>query len=121
MIRKKEPDMDLGHRLRQLREKSNMSIYDVERAIGVHFSTVSKYELNKRQPSLEVLKELAGLYQVSLSELIGEEPKEQELSQELISTLTRREDLRKLLVLAADGDRETIELISKLLEKIVHK
>ncbi|GAB6877276.1 helix-turn-helix domain-containing protein [Thermaerobacter litoralis] len=58
---------DLGGRLRRIRESRNLSIYEVERRTGMHFSTISKYERNERQPSLDVLRELAALYDVPVS------------------------------------------------------
>ncbi|QIA28004.1 helix-turn-helix transcriptional regulator [Thermaerobacter sp. PB12/4term] len=58
---------DLGGRLRRIRESRNLSIYEVERRTGMHFSTISKYERNERQPSLDVLRELAALYEVPVS------------------------------------------------------
>ena len=34
----------------------------------MHFSTIARYERNERQPNLDVLRELADLYQVPVSE-----------------------------------------------------
>ena len=45
-----------------------MSLADVEEATGMHFSTIARYERNERQPNLDVLRELAELYQVPVSE-----------------------------------------------------
>lgn len=64
---------DLGHILRRLRKSKRMSIYDVEKRTGLHFSSISKYERNERLPSLQVLKELAELYGVPLGSLVTEE------------------------------------------------
>lgn len=64
--------MDLGKRLRQLRERRGMSIYEVERRARLHFSTISKYERNERQPSIDVLQELAEVYGVPLAGIFAE-------------------------------------------------
>ncbi|HEY8415488.1 MAG TPA: helix-turn-helix transcriptional regulator [Thermaerobacter sp.] len=63
---------DLGRRLRRIRESRNLSIYEVERRTGMHFSTISKYERNERQPSLEILRELAAVYEVPVTALIAD-------------------------------------------------
>lgn len=64
--------MDLGKRLRALRESKGYSIYDVERRAQLHFSTISKYERNERQPSIEVLRELAEIYEVPLASIFAD-------------------------------------------------
>lgn len=83
---------DLGKRLRELREKNNMSIYDVERKTSLHFSTISKYERNERTPSLNKLLELAEAYQVPPGVLLSNE-------EEILSFLPAelRENARKLM------------------------
>jgi transcriptional regulator with XRE-family HTH domain len=64
--------LTLGERLRRIRQSRNLSLYDVEAKTGLHFSTIGKYERGERTPNLQVLRELAAVYQVSLSELLGE-------------------------------------------------
>lgn len=93
---------DLGRKLRQLRQAKNMSIYDVERATGLHFSTISRYERNERQPSLDTLRELAEIYGASLAELIADEKREmtRQLPDDLAAKarlLLERDDLAILL------------------------
>ena len=62
----------LGNRLRHYRERAGYSIYDVEKRVGRHFSTISKYERGERQPNLSTLRELAATYEVPLGQLIGD-------------------------------------------------
>ena len=83
----------LGDRLRRLRLERNLSLYDVERLSGFHFTTIGKYERGERRPSLEVLRELARVYQVPLSELLEEgkeEPPRQRI-QEALELLSEEE------------------------------
>ncbi len=84
----------LGERLRSLRLERNLSLYDVERLSGLHFTTIGKYERNERKPSLQVLRELARVYQVPLSELLELEeeagPAKQRI-QEAVKLLTEEE------------------------------
>lgn len=65
--------INLGDRLRKLRHARKLSLYDVERKTGLHFSTVGRYERNEREPSIEILRELAEIYEVSVSELLNDE------------------------------------------------
>lgn len=78
---------DLGRRLRRIRENRKLSIYDVERRTGLHFSTISKYERNERQPSLEALRELAAVYQVPVTALIADQVDLQAVLPPRIATL----------------------------------
>ncbi|MEX2356639.1 MAG: helix-turn-helix transcriptional regulator [Thermaerobacterales bacterium] len=62
--------MNLGKRLRTIRERNRFSLYDVERQVGLHFSTIAKYERNERQPGIDVLRDLAAVYKVPVAALI---------------------------------------------------
>lgn len=111
---------DLGRKLRQLRQSKNMSIYDVERATGLHFSTISRYERNERQPSLDTLRELAEVYGASLADLIADEKREmtRQLPDDLAvkaRLLLEREDLSALVgqlqQLPPDAVRNLLEFV----------
>lgn len=111
---------DLGRRLRQLRKRKKLSIYDVERRLGIHFSTVSKYERNERRPSLEVLRELAALYEVPLGSLVtGVDDLEGMLAPDQLRwlrLLDRRSDLGRLLDAAAALPPERVDALIRFLE-----
>ena len=59
-----------GTRLKQARKSKSLTQYEVAARLGIDFTTVSKYENNKSQPDHETLRELAGLYEVSLDWLV---------------------------------------------------
>jgi len=92
---------ELGNRLRRYRERAGLSIYDVEKVVGRHFTTISKYERGERQPSIEILGELAATYDVPLGRLVAEVADAEELVAEevLIAAriLERRPDVVDLL------------------------
>ena len=60
----------LGETLHNIRKDKNLSIYDVEKATGIHYSTISRYERDQREPKLQILKELAEYYEVPLAQLV---------------------------------------------------
>lgn len=107
--------MDLGKRLRELRERSGFSIYEVERRARLHFSTISKYERNERQPSIDVLQELAEVYGVPLASIFAERADLQEfLPEEEIEWLSwLRADRRlvELLELARSLPEQRLEAL----------
>lgn len=67
-----ELDLEIGLKLRKMREDLKLSTREVARRIGVDHSYISKIEGGK-MPSLEKLKKLCGLYGISIQSLFGEE------------------------------------------------
>ncbi|HEY8552339.1 MAG TPA: helix-turn-helix transcriptional regulator [Thermaerobacter sp.] len=113
---------DLGGRLRRIRESRNLSIYEVERRTGLHFSTISKYERNERQPSLDALRELAALYQVPVTAFLADELDLEAVLPPRLAALARQLLDRPALVeacerLAALDDRQILAL-TEFLDRI---
>jgi transcriptional regulator with XRE-family HTH domain len=62
--------MSFGTRLRQARNEKHLTQNQVAVKLGIDFTTISKYENDRSQPDNEILKELAGIYEVSLDWLL---------------------------------------------------
>lgn len=58
-------------RLRELREKRNMTQQQVADCLGIRKATYQGYEYNKYEPKLDKLLQLAELFDVTLDELMG--------------------------------------------------
>ena len=72
--RKKAKELSgLGSRLRQARKRKETTIGQVAEALGRHANTVYHWEAGKAQIGYDDLIRLAGLYEVSLAWLIGDE------------------------------------------------
>ena len=63
----------LNERLKQAREEKGISQVEAARAIGVSQAAYCYYEQGLRDPSLENIKRLSRLYNVSLDWLVGTE------------------------------------------------
>lgn len=63
--------VDLGAKLKELREEQGFSQRQVSMRVGVSSSMISAYESGSRQPSYEVLIKLTRLYKVSADYLLG--------------------------------------------------
>ena len=61
----------LGEKIRDFREKKGWNQNELAERIGVTQKSVSKYELNKTQPSYDVLSALSNLFGVSIDYLLG--------------------------------------------------
>jgi len=61
----------LGERLTEQRLLRRLSQKEVATAVGVSVSVISNYEHGERNPSVETLMALAGLYRCSVDYLLG--------------------------------------------------
>ena len=59
----------MGQRLRELRDKADLSLRELAKIIGVSPPFISDIELGRRFPSEEILKKLARALDVSLEDL----------------------------------------------------
>jgi transcriptional regulator with XRE-family HTH domain len=69
-----EPVVNLGARLKGVRQRSGMSLREVARQLGVSPSFVSQLENGKSQPSVATLYSLAQLLDVSIDQLFAADP-----------------------------------------------
>ena len=67
--------MNLGETIYKLRTEKNMSQGDLADALEVSRQSVSKWENNSAVPELEKLMNMSQLFEVTLDELVGSEPK----------------------------------------------
>lgn len=62
---------DFGYRLKKLRKNKRMTQEGAATRLGVSKTTISGYENNVKNPSLETLTKLASLYGVSTDYILG--------------------------------------------------
>lgn len=82
--------MNLGEQLRTLRRKNNLSQNDLAQKLACSKSSISMYENNRRRPSIEILIELAKIYNIDMNSLLlwqEEEPSSSEFSKNEIDEL----------------------------------
>ncbi len=67
--------MEIGERLRSIREAKGMTIYRLSQETGIAHNHISDLERGTRKPSVETLRRLAAPLGITLSELFsnGEE------------------------------------------------
>lgn len=102
----------MQNRIRELRKQRGMTMKELGKVIGVAESTVSQYELGRRQPDNETLLTLGEFFEVSVDYLLGgisyPDPRLKELTeksdfQKKLDNLARdmTEDEKRQLLLAA--------------------
>ena len=63
--------VDFGTRLKELRKSAGLTQKQLADRLGITASVVSYYELSERTPSPEVLVKLAGIFHVSVDDMLG--------------------------------------------------
>lgn len=63
--------MNLGNRLLELRKEFNLDRETLANALNISYSSLSKYETNKRFPSQDLLILMADYFGVSIDYLLG--------------------------------------------------
>ncbi len=58
-----------GEHLRNLREESGLTLKFVSEQIGIDTSLLAKIERNERQPTKQIIKQVAGFFKVDQKEL----------------------------------------------------
>jgi transcriptional regulator with XRE-family HTH domain len=61
----------VGPRLRELRQRRNVTLTQLAEDTGISVSTLSRLEAGQRKPTLELLLPIARAYGVSLDDLVG--------------------------------------------------
>lgn len=61
----------MQNRLREVRNKTNLTLSSYSRMIGIPSNTLSQYETGKREPRLETWEKLANFWKVSVPYLQG--------------------------------------------------
>lgn len=62
--------MTFGKRLKQARNKKQLTQNQVAGVLGIDYTTISKYENDKSQPDNDILQRMSSLYDVSLDWLL---------------------------------------------------
>lgn len=99
--------MTLGKRLRQFRDKLGYSRETAAHMLGVSFSSLEKWETDKRKPTLAKAQKLAQLYGVDVSSLVGD-------------TLPKKEEDAELLELAFEY-KDILMAFTTMDEVVLHK
>lgn len=63
--------MDIGKRIEQVREEKGLTQSALAREMGVSQSAVSQIEAGERNPSYEMLRQIAAALKVSVPHLVG--------------------------------------------------
>ncbi|MBW9159352.1 helix-turn-helix domain-containing protein [Clostridium tagluense] len=118
----------IGSKLAALRKKSNLTQKELADILGVKAATIGHWEKARNEPSYEMLQKLTSIYDISISELFGEETDNLLLSDNLknsliykiIDMLLEEGDLDKSDPITFDSlDEPSKKMIKGALDKII--
>lgn len=65
--------MTIGQRIKAERKRNGLTQKELAEICGLHVNTIQQYELNKRQPRIEMLKEIAKWLGCTVNDLVYDE------------------------------------------------
>ena len=77
----------IGTFLKELRKEKELTQEQLAETLNVSRRTVSRWETGNNMPDLDLLAEMADLYQVELRELLNGERKNEQMNEELKETV----------------------------------
>lgn len=84
--------MTIGKRIKTLRKENNDTLEVLGRKLNFNYSNLSKIERGTRRPSIDLLKAISELYNVPVSQLIGEDIDSLERSSSFLEETTHLEN-----------------------------
>ena len=82
----------IGAFLKALRKEKNLTQEQAAEQLGVSNRTVSRWETGTNMPDISLLQEIAGLYGVSIPELIDGERKGENMNEEVKEVVSKMSD-----------------------------
>ena len=86
----------LGDKIKLYRENKKMTQNDIADVLEVSAATVSKYESGALEPSIESLKRLAELFEISIDELLNDQEEKFDVSKINVLDILREQKEMKL-------------------------
>ena len=107
--------MDVGANIKKIRKEKGLQQKQVALELGIDQSNYNKMENNKREPSLDVLNKLAGLFNVSVDQILN---RDATIPIEVtVEDKTTTEQVR-LIQQLDDSDKQTVfKIIDTMLTK----
>lgn len=62
--------MSIGYNLKKIRKKKKLTQEDFGKLVGLSTNTIQRYELGKRQPTIETINKIAAALEVPVNELL---------------------------------------------------
>jgi len=115
------PKLNLGKRLRQIREAKKLSQRDVERKGGLTKRYVSRVENGHTIPNVETLQKFANAVEVPVYQILFEEPRRFDFQQGVRLSRDNENLFHQLVPLVANMDEQDRSLLLTVAQRAVAK
>lgn len=105
--------MNLGDRIKALREEKGYMQKDVADNLGIAANTLSGYERNVRKPDAPILNKIASYYGVSVDFLLGNENKIDDLERSMPEGVNA---LRRIRNLSEESQKRILSILNSVME-----
>lgn len=112
-----EIDKIIGHRIKKCRQKKQMSQKDLAYVLEVSQTTITAWENNKQEPSLEKIRKMAEIFEIDKEYLTGNDLK----TQQAIKEITSDENIYSNNNLLTKNELETITKLKNNLNNLQTK
>lgn len=103
-----------GQRFLKLRKARNLTQEDIAKKLNISAQAVSKWENDISSPDISLLPDIAGIFNITIDELLGKETNKTEVLPE-----GKRKDINSMMlyinILSVDGDKVKVNLPMSLI------
>lgn len=110
--------MDIGQRIRFLREQNSLSQLDLSRKLHISNSALSQYESGARTPSDDIKLKIASYFGVSVDYLLGLPDKQKAPNSNELDAIPGMKELEDVMSRLSDAGRETLLQQARALQSL---
>lgn len=111
--------------LKYLRSRENLSQSELSEKLGLSKSTISMYEVGKREPDLETLELIADFFNVDMNFLLGKDGSENDThyyfnedARELAEFMFKNPEYKVLFDASRKVKKEDIEFVKQFMDRM---
>lgn len=110
--------MEVKDNIRKLRKAKKISQTELADEIGLSCAAISSYETGAHVPPLDIIRKLAAFFDVSITEITGDEWYSNPTTADTAQELFENPDLRMLFDAARDSRPEDLQMAADLLRRL---
>ena len=110
-----------GERLKELRKESELTQKELADKLSISSSAVAMYERGNREPSFEIMEEIADLFNVDMNFLLGKSQERNATQKKSLADVEHQEAVEKAAELFSRLSEEEQQQALTYIEFLLHK